>query len=162
MLYKVHFQLRKTSNELNLLGNRKLFIYSCFATKKVQHRNFWCRWIILAVFSATEAVVSIARRIQAWAGIQTLTSVIEVRCSTSWAVRSTRSCLLHGLIISPLMMDIEVHVLLAILATLKKPLKYCDKNSSSLQSASLIDDSHVFRSYVSILLFYQTLPTLTL
>lgn len=71
MLYKVHFQLRKISNELNLLGNRKLFIYSCFAIKKVQHRNFWCRWIILAVFSATEAVVSIARRIQAWAGIQT-------------------------------------------------------------------------------------------
>ena len=47
------------------------------------------------------------------------------------------------------MTDIELHIILAILATAKKPLKYCDKNSSSFPSAVLMDDIHV-----SILLFY--------
>ena len=55
------------------------------------------------------------------------------------------------------MTDIELHIILAILATAKKPLKYCDKNSSSFPSAVLMDDIHV-----SILLFYQALPTLAL
>ena len=58
------------------------------------------RWMILAVFSVTQAVAGMATKIQDQTGIRIMISAMPEHCSTSWAIRPTGSWSLRGSIIN--------------------------------------------------------------